>query len=467
MTSSNSSNSNSTPAPTYKNMFAASAVRKSGEVVNISHFTREYRAQAQDKEHLALVGAITKPLSIKMTHLDFSKLEDLNEEVFVTNEKLENFMIELASRLTYYGMNDLLEEHIILGEATNPNDDRTRFDPGTTGEVVNFMKDWDQTGPGKKYTPEKVAEANAWKLKYTLAAYEMVLKDGKLLHDLLVNSMSSELKDTVMSELHNNYSPEARSGSLTFVIMLQYVINLSKPAVEGLKRSLEKQTLKNIPGQNVYLLARRVLYGLDRLQHNNAAPHDVNNLIFDMMMTSSVPEFNTWIEHWKNSISFTDVEPSYRDVLKRIVVKYQELCVGGFWNGVGKDSEASAFNATTSESESKAKSNDSKDSKGTKGKQTSVWRDPTPDEFLQEDPPQYGMVIKKKLMMWCAKCENRNTGKVGRWNTTLFTDACGAGKTQANVATTSKPDSKAEAAETKTASSSFKQALLDSEDTTE
>ena len=440
-------------------MFSASVVRNTGDKINVSHFTREYRARAQDKEHLALVAAITKPLPIKMTHLDFSKLEDLDEEVFITNEKLENFMIELTNRLTYYGMSDLLEEHIILGKATNPKDDRTRFDPGNVGEVVNFAKNWDQTGPGKKYTPEKVAEANEWKLKYTLTAYEMVLKDGKLLHDLLVNSMSAELKDTVMSELHNNYSPEARSGSLTFVIMLQYVINLSKPAVEGLKRSLEKQTLKNIPGQNVYLLARRVLYSLDRLHHNNAAPHDVNNLIFDMMMTSSVPEFNTWIEHWKNSISFADadLQPSYRVVLKRIVVKYQELCVGGFWNGVNKESQASAFNA--SETESKAKTNETK---GTKAK-TSVWKDPTPDELLQEDPPQYARVIKKKLMMWCAKCENRNTGKVGRWNTTHFTDGCGGKKPKAaNVASTTS-DSNAEDAEPKTTSSSFKQALLNTE----
>ena len=44
----------------------------------------------KDKEHLTLVEVITKPLSVEMTHLDFSKLEELDEEVFVTNEKLEN-----------------------------------------------------------------------------------------------------------------------------------------------------------------------------------------------------------------------------------------------------------------------------------------------------------------------------------------------------------------------------------------
>ena len=355
--SSSSSSSNvSAPAPTYKNMFADVAVRTSGVTVNVSHFTREYRSKAQDKEKLALVAAITKPLPFQMTHLDFSKLEELNEEVFITNEKLENFMIELSARLTYYGLDDILEQHIILGTGTDPNNDRTRFDPDNgVGEIVNFTRNWDQTGPGKKYTPEKVAEANAWTLKYTKPEHEMVLKDGKLLHDLLINSMSLELKDTVMSELHNNYSPEERSGSLTFAIMLQYVINLSKPAVEGLKRSLERQTLQKIPGQNVYTLSRRVLYGLDRLKHNNAFPHDVQNLIFTIMMTSSVPEFNLWIAHWKNSISFAepDSHPSYRTILKRIVVKYQELCVGGFWNGVSKESQESAFQAADADPKSK------------------------------------------------------------------------------------------------------------------
>ena len=99
-----------------KNMFSTSAVRYSSSDVNVSHFTRAYREKAKDKEHLALVEAITKPLSVEMTHLDFSKLEELNEEVFVTNEKLENFMIELVNRLAYYGMVDILQEHIILRE---------------------------------------------------------------------------------------------------------------------------------------------------------------------------------------------------------------------------------------------------------------------------------------------------------------------------------------------------------------
>ena len=44
--------------------------------------------------------------------------------------------------------------------------------------VVNFTKNRDQTGPGKKYTPEKVAKANASKLKYTLVEYKMVLKSS-------------------------------------------------------------------------------------------------------------------------------------------------------------------------------------------------------------------------------------------------------------------------------------------------
>ena len=422
------------PAATYKNMFSTSAVRSSTSDVNASHFIRAYREKAKDKEHLTLVEAITKPLSVEMTHLDFSKLEDLNEEVFVTNEKLENFMIELVSRLTYYGMADILQEHIILGREQIVGDDRTKFDPdNNVGEIVDFTKKWDQTGPGKRYPAEKIAEANAWKLKYTLAEYETVLKDGKLLHDLLVNSMSPQLKDTVMSELYRNHKQEERSGSLTFVIMLQFVINLSKPAVDGLKRSLEKQTLRNIPGQNVYVLARRINYGLDRLRHNNAFPHDVVSLILDMMMTSSVPEFNTWIEHWKNAISFTDsdLHPTYQIVLKKVVAKYQELCVSGMWNGTNSESQGSIFK---SETETPQKKSAVSDSLKEKSSATNVWRHPSEDELVVENPPQYCRVIKRKMMKWCFKCKNRTTGQLGRWNQTHFTHEHVFKDPKANVA---------------------------------
>ncbi len=426
-----------TPVGTYQNMFSTSVVRSSSSDVNVSHFTRAYREKAKDKEHLTLVEAITKPLPVQMTHLDFSKLEELDEEVFVTNEKLENFMIELSNRLSYYGMSDLLQEHIILGKEQVPGDDSTCFDPSNNvGEVVDFTKKWDQTGPNKTYPPEKIAEANAWKLKYTKKEYEMVLKDGKLLHDLLVKSMSQELKDTVMSELHTNYQPEERSGSLTFVLMLQFVINLSKPAIEGLKRSLEKQTLKNIPGQNVYILSRRVSYGLDRLRHNNAFPHDVENLILDMMMTSSVPEFNNWIAHWKNTISFTDsdLHPSYQTILKKVVTKYQELCVGGMWNGTNKESHGSVFKTEAEKRAGELEVDDGASAPTEKKKKSQIWSNPTSDELTNEDPPQYSRVIKKKVMMWCAKCNNRVTGKAGRWNTSHYTDGHSKANPRANVA---------------------------------
>ena len=426
--------SSATPAATYKNMFSTSIVRSSSSDVNVSHFTRAYREKAKDKEHLTLVEAITKPLSVEMTHLDFSKLEELDEEVFVTNEKLENFMIELVNRLAYYGMADILQEHIILGKEQVVGDDRTKFDPNNNvGEIVDFTKKWDQTGPGKTYPAEKIAEANAWKLKYTMAKYEMVLKDGKLLHELLVRSMSPQLKDTVMSELYTNHKQEERSGSLTFVIMLQFVINLSKPAVDGLKRSLEKQTLSNIPGQNVYVLARRINYGLDCLCHNNAFPHDVVSLILDMMMTSSVLEFNTWIEHWKNAISFTDsdLHPTYQTVLKKFVAKYQELCVGGMWNGTDNASQGSIFKSETGTSNKKGTTpNSSKE----RNSSTNVWRRPSEDKLVEENPPKYCRVIKKKVMKWCSKCKNRTSGQLGRWNQTYFTNEHVFKDPKANVA---------------------------------
>ena len=52
----------------------------------------------------------------------------------------------------YYEMNYIIVEHIILGNGIKSSDDHTRFDPDQgIGEVVDFAKEWDQIGPGKKY----------------------------------------------------------------------------------------------------------------------------------------------------------------------------------------------------------------------------------------------------------------------------------------------------------------------------
>ena len=414
--------------PTMLNMFRATPIADTASVQR-PHISCKTRMYMKDKDYLQVIDSFVKPLKTKLELLDYTKLNELSEEVFQRNDKIETFITDLMERLEYFEASDVLTKHIILGpKSSYSSNDSGRFDPHTnTGKVIDLSKEWDRIGNDKEYPLMAIAEANDWKHRYTKKEYDILLQDGQLLHTLLLNSMSQDLKDAVLGDLRRNFTTAQRSGSLTFGVMLQHVINLSESAIDSLKDCLKGQNLSNIPGQNVTLLTRRLHYGLDRLKHNNAFPRNVQKLVFDVMSTSSVPEFDQWVTVYKNMIALRpkSEQPDYVDLLNHMDEKYGDLCQSGDWCGLHQEDTGGSAFQYRSGNDRKHHDNPSKqgDSGGNQQKkQQSIWRPPEKDEAIGDD--RFARVIRKKFMGYCKHCKGKRSGKKGTWTTTHFSPDC-------------------------------------------
>lgn len=437
--SNNNNNDAKTPGnyikPTKFNKYATTPV-SAGIPKQRPHISRQTRATMKNKDLLQVIESFVQPLKSKLDLLDYTNLNEISEETFKRNEKIETFLTDLMARLYYYDAADVLTEQIILGPMTDPNDDSDRFDPvNGVGNIVDFSEEWDRIGNDKKYTLSMIAEANLWDQRYTKEEYDITLQDAQYVHTLLINSMSEELKDEVLGDLRRNFSEYGVSGSLTFAIMINKVINLSESAIDGLKKCLKEQNISEIPGQNVALLTRRMHYGLNRLKHNDASPRNVQTMIFDVMSSSSVPEFDEWIKVYKNLTDLCPKSqmPDYVQLLNDIDDKYKELCGGGKWHGGDDNGGKTAFQLRGSGGDQKSdKGNGAVDKSEDKSKhqQLNIWRPPEKDEAIGDD--MFSRVIRKKLMGYCKHCKGKRSGKKGTWTITHFSSDCtsvgGSGK---------------------------------------
>ena len=352
--------------------------------------------------------------------IDYGKMMDTSapqDDVFAINESIENFVVEAEKHFIRYDVVEFMKNFPWLkDEGTVPEADR--FDPSNT---VNLLDQWDQIGRDKLITLRRIADTTVWVKTYLSEESESYLDDLDWQHKYLLNCMDANLLESVYGELKNEFEDETHGGPLTFAVMIEKCINLSHDAIDALKTDVVTFTLASIPGENVDIACRRLLYALKRLDNNGALPHDAVKILFKVFKTCTVPDFLTFITHWETSLNFIPSleQPNYKDFLTKVKEKYTNMCVQNAWTGV--KAEGSVFSA-----------------KGNPNDPSNIWRNPTDQDKISSSPDRYQREIKGKMMRFCEKCFRRGTHERGRWNTTHFTDEHGQGKSaQANIVNTS------------------------------
>ena len=105
--------------PTYKNRYKRDVPIAKSDIVQRPSIPRSSRVNLKDKDAIGIMESFTKPLKTTLDILDYTKLNEISEEVFERNKKIETFLTNLMERLEYYEASDVLREQILLGPVTD------------------------------------------------------------------------------------------------------------------------------------------------------------------------------------------------------------------------------------------------------------------------------------------------------------------------------------------------------------
>jgi len=388
--------------------FAKTQVRANTAIkVQRPEITKLMRSEASKKDYLMIQDKATSGMENKLDKIDYTELVNVNAlDIFDTNENTESFVTEFKLHCTRFDMSELMTKFPVLKpEGTYVNEcDRH------TGVTVDLFEDWDKIGTNKKLTLDMIADTIEWIKKFADENSEAFLEDMDWVHHSLMKSVEPDLRSQIVSRLNNKYKNVAtHGGPLTFALIIDECINLSEAAINVLQDSIVKFDLKSVPGEDVRTVVKMFQSSLKRLRSNNALPHDIQTSLLDVFTTSSVPEFNSWVTQWKNHLDITKSKVDYNTVLEGVLEKYKTLATKSVWTGVS--SGDSSFNAN----DGKTKENPSNT--------THNWSAPKDSDKVSDDPPRFERIIKERKFMYCAKClRKKGSTKLGRWNTTHYTD---------------------------------------------
>lgn len=247
--------------------FATTAVRSDYEIrTGSSQFSRQLMAAVTLKEKLSIMNEATRGLDVKMSKIDYERLDDLGSESQLENNvEVETFVSKFSTHLLRYDMRKIFESFPVLEDPSVDEGDRFR-----SRQTVNLLESWDSLGEDKGHKIKEIWITIGWLKKYVSDSSSSFLEDMEWSHILLMNSMDEALQDLVNVTLEESYPVLQHEGPLTFALMINKAINLSKGAIDAMTRHVKGYEIRKFPGEDVERVCRRLKYALKRLEINGS-----------------------------------------------------------------------------------------------------------------------------------------------------------------------------------------------------
>ena len=403
--------------------FASAEVRSQDEIkTGASQYSRQLRSTVTLKEKLSIMKEATQGLSIKMSKIDYERLDENNSESQLeSNVEVETFISKIGTHLLRYDMKKIFESFPILEDPQSSEGDRFR-----NKKTVNLLESWDSIGNDKRYKIKKIGETIEWMKKFASGSSASFLEDMEWSHILLMNSMDEGLHEAVHATIEEEYQVSQQGGPLTFAVMIDKVINLSEGAIEAMVKHLKEYDIKKCVGEDVEKVCRRFKYALKRLENNGSLSKDIISGLFKTFQTSSVEDFNSMFALWKRTIELEGKpKPHYTEILSKASTWYRNLKIAGDWNVQDVRTSDAAFVAGPSNEvvcyECGQKGHKRPNCPAFKQKKVALTTGPTSrDQPISRNPLRYEKTIGGKLLKWCGLCGGRRG--TGKWNDTHFTD---------------------------------------------
>ena len=403
--------------------FAPQAVRSDDEIkMGSSQFSRQLRTAVTLKEKLSIMKEATQGLDVKMSKIDYERLDEAaSENQLESNVEVETFISKFSTHLLRYDMRKIFESFPVLDKPLTDEGDRFR-----NKKTINLLESWDNLGEDKVYKIKEIGATIEWMKKFASDTSSSFLEDIEWSHILLMNSMDEALQDSIHATLEETYPVSQHGGPLTFALMIDKVINLSEGAIEAMVRHLKEYEIRKFPGEDVERVCRRLKYALKRLENNGSLTKDIISGLFRTFQTTSVDDFNSMFSLWKRTIELEGKpKPHYTEILSKAGTWYRNLKIAGEWSIQDVRTTDAAFVAGRKDDivcyECGQKGHKRPACPLVKQKKTILTTGPTSrDRPISNSPLRYEKQINGKTMKWCAACGGRRGS--GKWNETHFTD---------------------------------------------
>eukprot|EP00957_Ditylum_brightwellii_P158842 12090230-Ditylum_brightwellii.AAC.1 len=185
--------------------------------------------------------------------MDYEKFakSSTDDSVFENNVKLNSFIVKIANHLSCFDMIYLFEWFLLLDPKQSGIDDSQCH---VNKQMINLIKKWDPIGKGKLVAIPQISETIGWLHTYLADGSDEYIHGMQWSSMFLLNLMTTDLQESIVLTLNADYEMQEHGGMLTYTLMIDKVINLSKTIIENMTCSIKEYNIYTIPGENVALV---------------------------------------------------------------------------------------------------------------------------------------------------------------------------------------------------------------------
>ena len=196
------------------------------------------------------------------------------------------------------------------------------------------------------------------------------------------------------------YKASERFGPLYYYELVQQMTDVDSKAVRAITHELTSLKIPELEGQSISNVASTIRSTIIWLKMINMVPPDIDAIVYDILETCTVPDFQLYLKTMATNASLNDLQLSHTTLLEKAENHYRTLIISKRWDAAGIP-QGSSFHV-----QHRAQRNNPANGGGTPATNRAP-RYNMPS--WNRTPPAYDepheRLFEDKLFKWCGTCQ--------------------------------------------------------------
>lgn len=229
-------------------------------------------------------------------------------------------------------------------------------------------------------------------------------------YEAIRNSCDKDLQ-AILDAKMLKYQALERFGPLYYYELVQQMTTVDSKAVRAITQELTSLKVPDHEGQSIAKIAKIVRSTIIWLEMVNMLPPDVDAIVYDILETCTVPDFQLFLKTLSTTASLNRTPLSANELLNRTEEHYRTLILSKRWDAVGH--QGSSFQAQRNGSS--AIDNNSGGRGNAQRRDRPPITMPSWSRTAPGDGESHERTFENKVFKWCGTCERWFFGDRGHF----------------------------------------------------
>ena len=216
------------------------------------------------------------------------------------------------------------------------------------------------------------------------------------------NSCDKDLQ-TIIDAKMLKYKVSERFGPLYYYELVQQMTDVDSKAVRAITQELTALKIPDLEGQSIANAASTIRSTVIWLQMVNMVPPDIDAIVYDILETCTVPDFQLYLKTLSTNASLNNLKLTHNILLEKAEAHYRTLIIARKWDSAG--SHGSSFQAQQHRAQRSTTSSGTGENTSANTSRAPRYNMPVWNRTAPTNDEPHERTFEDKIFKWCGICQ--------------------------------------------------------------